>query len=126
MEINVDFYHTSFRDMDIELESPSGAVSKLTVPYNTRHLTEVVDGEPQTLYTSGWTARSGSAPPATWAKTPTANGSCGSPTRSPAWAEPSIHGAIKVYGHSGTPTTSGGDAHSNADCNADAHCHGAV
>ena len=50
VDVNVDFDHTSFRDMDIELESPSGAVSKLTVPYNTRHLTEEVDGEPQTLY----------------------------------------------------------------------------
>ena len=39
VEINTDFEHTSFRDMDIELVSPSGAVSKLTVPFNTRHYT---------------------------------------------------------------------------------------
>ena len=37
VEINADFLHTSFRDMEIELESPSGAVSKLTVPFNTRN-----------------------------------------------------------------------------------------
>ena len=40
VEINTDFEHTSFRDMDIELVSPSGAVSKLTVPFNTRHYTD--------------------------------------------------------------------------------------
>ena len=37
VEINTDFDHTSFRDMDIELVSPSGAVSKLAVPFNTRY-----------------------------------------------------------------------------------------
>ena len=40
VEVNTDFEHTSFRDMDIELVSPSGAVSKLTVPFNTRHYTD--------------------------------------------------------------------------------------
>ena len=37
VEINTDFEHTSFRDMEIELVSPSGAVSKLAVPFNTRY-----------------------------------------------------------------------------------------
>ena len=37
VEINIDFNHRSFRDMDIELVSPSGAVSKLTVPFDTSH-----------------------------------------------------------------------------------------
>ena len=37
VEINTDFGHASFRDMDIELVSPSGAVSKLAVPFNTRY-----------------------------------------------------------------------------------------
>ena len=36
VEINADFEHTSFRDMEIELVSPSGAISKLTVQFNTR------------------------------------------------------------------------------------------
>ena len=39
VEVNTDFEHTSFRDMDIELVSPSGSVSKLAVPFNTRHYT---------------------------------------------------------------------------------------
>ena len=37
VEINTDFEHPSFRDMEIELVSPSGAVSKLAVPFNTRY-----------------------------------------------------------------------------------------
>ena len=40
VEVNTDFEHTSFRDMDIELVSPSGSVSKLIVPFNTRHYTD--------------------------------------------------------------------------------------
>ena len=35
VEINASFQHSSFRDLEIELESPSGAVSKLAGPYET-------------------------------------------------------------------------------------------
>ena len=35
VEVNVAFLHSSFRDLDIELESPSGAVSKLAVHFDT-------------------------------------------------------------------------------------------
>ena len=35
VEVNVGFLHGSFRDLDIELESPSGAVSKLAVHFDT-------------------------------------------------------------------------------------------
>jgi len=35
VEINVNLQHESFRDLSIELESPSGAVSKLAVSYDT-------------------------------------------------------------------------------------------
>ena len=35
VEVNVSFQHDSFRDLEIELESPSGAVSQLTVPFDT-------------------------------------------------------------------------------------------
>ena len=35
VEINTVFQHNSFRDLDIELESPSGVVSKLAVPFDT-------------------------------------------------------------------------------------------
>ena len=36
VEINTSFRHGSFRDLTIELESPSGAVSQLSVPFDTR------------------------------------------------------------------------------------------
>ena len=35
VEVNVAFVHGSFRDLEIELESPSGAVSELAVPFDT-------------------------------------------------------------------------------------------
>ena len=35
VEVTVSFQHESFRDMEIELESPSGNVSKLAVPFDT-------------------------------------------------------------------------------------------
>ena len=35
VEVNVAFQHGSFRDLDVVLESPSGAVSKLAVPFDT-------------------------------------------------------------------------------------------
>ena len=35
VEVNVAFLHGSFRDLEIELESPSGAVSELAVPFDT-------------------------------------------------------------------------------------------
>ena len=36
VEISTSFQHASFRDMEIELVSPAGAVSKLTVAFDTR------------------------------------------------------------------------------------------
>ena len=41
MEVNVSFQHGSFRDLETELESPSGAVSKLSVPFDIRHYTAI-------------------------------------------------------------------------------------
>ncbi len=35
VEITVDFEHDSFRDLEVLLESPSGAVSRLAVPFDT-------------------------------------------------------------------------------------------
>ena len=103
VDVTVDFNHTSFRDMGIELESPSGAVSKLTVPYNTRHLTEEVDGETQTLYIRlngafrfGSARHLGEDPNGEWKLRLTDTiGPYGGTLNS--WS-------IKVYGHSGTPT----------------------
>ena len=34
IEVNIDLHHQSFRDLEILLQSPSGAVSKLTVPHD--------------------------------------------------------------------------------------------
>ena len=42
MEIEVDFDHESIRDLAIELESPSGSVSRLVAPFDTRDLKEIV------------------------------------------------------------------------------------
>ena len=75
VEINTVFQHNSFRDLDIELESPSGAVSKLAVPFDT--FTDDDDPEDDYIPMRGPTA---SAPPNTSAKTPTASGPCASPT----------------------------------------------
>lgn len=50
VEVRADFFHTSFRDMEIELVSPSGATSKLTVPFNTRPYTETEEGITRTFY----------------------------------------------------------------------------
>ena len=100
VEINADFDHTSFRDMDIELESPSGAVSKLTVPYDTRHM---VDDEGDTLYIRldgafrfGSARHLGEDPNGEWKlRLADTIAPYGGTLRS--WS-------IKVYGHSGTPT----------------------
>ena len=100
VEIKADFDHTSFRDMDIEVESPSGAVSRLTVPYDTRHM---VDDEGETLYIRldgafrfGSARHLGEDPNGEWKLRLTDTiGPHGGTLRS--WS-------IKVYGHSGTPT----------------------
>ena len=97
VEVNTDFEHTSFRDMDIELVSPSGSVSKLTVPFNTRHYTATYrrsDGStfdaPYWVFLDG-EFRFGSA--GTWERTPTGSGRCGSPTISRNSEGPCGHGA---------------------------------
>ena len=100
VEIKADFDHTSFRDMDIELESPSGTVSKLTVPYDTRHM---VDDEGDTLYIRldgafrfGSARHLGEDPNGEWKlRLADTIAPYGGTLRS--WS-------IKVYGHSGTPT----------------------
>ena len=46
VEINTSFQHNSFRDLDIELESPSGAVSKLVPAFDTF----IDDGDPDNDY----------------------------------------------------------------------------
>ena len=100
VEVNADFDHTSFRDMNIELESPSGAVSKLIVPYNTRHLSNDEGG---TLYIRldgafrfGSARHLGEDPNGGWKLRLTDTiAPLGGTLNS--WS-------IKVYGHRGTPT----------------------
>ncbi len=36
VEVKLSFRHNSFRDLKVELESPSGAISQLSVPFDTR------------------------------------------------------------------------------------------
>ena len=93
VEINTDFDHTSFRDMEIELVSPSGAVSKLAVPFNTRHYYTYVrlDGE----FRFGSARHLGEAPNGQWTLRltdhfPERDGTLRS------WN-------IKVYGHTSRP-----------------------
>ena len=100
VEVETDFDHTSFRDMEVELESPSGAVSKLTVPYDTRDL---IDDEGNTLdirldgaFRFGSARHLGEDPRGEWKLHLTDTfAPRGGTLRS--WS-------IKVYGHSGTPT----------------------
>ena len=50
VEVRADFFHTSFRDLEIELVSPSGAISRIAVPFNTRPYTETEEGLTRTFY----------------------------------------------------------------------------
>ena len=97
VEINADFEHTSFRDMEIELVSPSGAISKLTVQFNTRtdeddSLDFVrLDGE----FRFGSARHLGENPNGNWQLHLT--------DHYPIYGGTLRSWSIKVYGHSGTP-----------------------
>ena len=98
VEVNVAVRHFSFRDVEIELKSPSGAVSKLAVPFNT-----FADDDPDTgLVTLQGEFRFGSArhlgedPNGAWELSITDS----IPIFGGTWDS----WAIKVYGHTGTPT----------------------
>ena len=76
VEINVSFLHNSFRDLEIVLESPSGAESKLAVPFDTySDIITFIDFVP-------CMARTALGPQDTSAKTLTGSGSCESQTTS--------------------------------------------
>ena len=64
IEVNVTFDHPSFRDLDIDLVSPSGAVSHLTVLYDT-----YTPDDPPTRILCPCTVLSASGRRDTWAKT---------------------------------------------------------
>ncbi len=116
VEINADFSHTSFRDMEIELESPSGTVSRLTVPFNTRNAPfnffVLLNGQ----FRFGSARHLGENPNGEWKLRLTDNfPALGGTLRS--WS-------IKVYGHSRTASTcaTGGAVSGNpglvSDCEA--------
>ncbi len=50
VEVRADFFHTSFRDLEIELVSPLGVISRIAVPFNTRPYTETEEGLTRTFY----------------------------------------------------------------------------
>ncbi len=97
VEINTSFRHGSFRDLTIELESPSGAVSQLSVPFDTR-----IDDNPSFAYVAlngpfrfGSAKHLGEDPNGAWKlrvtdHIPTVRGTLDS------WS-------IKVYGHESPP-----------------------
>ena len=98
VEINTSFRHGSFRDLTIELESPSGAVSQLSVPFDTR-----TDEDPSFAYVAlngpfrfGSAKHLGEDPNGAWKlrvtdHIPTVRGTLDS------WS-------IKVYGHESPPS----------------------
>ena len=101
VEISTSFQHTSFRDMEIELVSPAGALSKLTVAFDTR-----TDDDPSISYVplqgdfrSGSARHLGENPNGEWTLRltdhfPTLGGTLAS------WT-------LRVYGHSETATAPG-------------------
>ncbi len=99
VEVNVTFSHNSFRDLDIELESPSGAISKLSVPFNTYTLDDPTDDDFVPLrgtFRFGSAGHLGEDPNGVWKlrvsdHIQVVNGTWDS------WS-------ITVYGHSGTQT----------------------
>ena len=98
VEVTASFRHTSFRDLDIELVSPSGTVSKLVESFDTFSNgfdLVVLNGG----YRFGSARHLGEDPNGTWQIRITDSiPSVGGTLRS--WS-------IKVYGHSGTPTIPG-------------------
>ena len=98
VEVNVAVRHISFRDVEIELKSPSGAVSKLAVPFNT-----FADDDPDTGYVTlqgefrfGSARHLGEDPNGTWELSVTDS----IPIIGGTWNS----WEIKVYGHTGAPT----------------------
>ena len=97
VEINVDFDHLSFRDLQVELTSPSGKVSVLSVPYDPPR-----SGVYRATYGLEGSFRFGSAkhlgenPAGTWTLRLSDHVSAGNPGRLKSWS-------LTVYGHRSTP-----------------------
>ena len=103
MEVNVTFSHESFRDLDIELVSPSGARSQLTVAIQYSSQTE--DPTDFRLCARLTVARFVSDRRGIWARDPNGNWQLQGHaiTTSIYDRSPPDSWSIKVYGHSGTP-----------------------
>ena len=98
VEVSVTFNHPSFRDLDIELESPSGAVSKLTVPIDTYTPDDPTDDDFVLLdgtFRFGSARHLGENPNGVWRLRVSDHIEFGRGTWD-SWS-------IKVYGHSSTP-----------------------
>ena len=97
VEINADFDHLSFRDLQVELTSPSGKVSVLSVPYDPPR-----SGVYRATYGLEGSFRFGSAkhlgenPAGTWTLRLSDHVSAGNPGRLYSWS-------LTVYGHRSTP-----------------------
>ena len=97
VEINADFDHLSFRDLQVELTSPSGKVSVLSVPYDPPR-----SGIYRATYGLEGSFRFGSAkhlgenPAGTWTLRLSDRVSAGNPGRLYSWS-------LTVYGHRSTP-----------------------
>ena len=98
MEVTLAFQHDAFRDLEVELVSPSGAVSRLSVPFDTYTGLSFFFGPFVPLHGS---YRFGSA--RHLAKTRTASGRCRVTDEIPA-IDGILDGmAITVYGHERVP-----------------------
>ena len=113
VEVNVTFSHNSFRDLDIELESPSGTVSKLAVPFDTYTPDDPTDDDFVLLdgtFRFGSARHLGENPNGVWRL----NVSDYIQFVTGTWDSWSI----KVYGHSGTPVDTSACATGGAVTNA--------
>ena len=116
VEVNVTFSHESFRDLDVELVSPSGARSQLTVAFDTATPDDLTDEDLVPLrgtFRFGSARHLGEDPNGVWRL----NVSDHIQSVTGTWDSWSI----KVYGHSGTPvdttTCATGGAVANASTN---------
>ena len=88
VEVTIDFDHPAFRDLDIEIESPSGTFSKLTVPSEKNGLRR---SELYSTFRFGSAAHLGEDPSGVWTLR-LADHAAGRKGKIAAWS-------IKVYGH---------------------------
>ena len=98
VEVTIDFHHPAFRDLDIEIESPSGTFSKLTVPSEKNGLRR---SELYSTFRFGSAAHLGEDPSGVWTLRVTDHFEELEITSRPAgWSLGKIKGwSIKVYGH---------------------------